>query len=204
MRKYSKQHLKNRNLFLNQLIVYISPRLKNRIDYKPYYQRNYVWDNNKATYFIESILIGTEVPPLIFFDNNKNIEIIDGRQRFETILRFMDNQFSLSSKGLKILRQLGKKTFSELAKTDSEILDNFLDAKIRIINFTLVNEPPLDEYLADRVKKEIFSRYNTGITPLKKSEVENAKYDEDELSNEFKAILTNDLDLRKNIYNTFF
>ncbi len=89
----------------------------------------------KPTYFIESILIGTEVPPLIFFDNNKNIEIIDGRQRFETILRFMDNQFSLSTKGLKILRQLGKKTFSELAKTDKEILDNFLDAKIRIINF---------------------------------------------------------------------
>lgn len=201
--KIFKQHLKIET-YSQSIDSLYSPRLKNRIDYKPYYQRNYVWDNNKATYFIESILIGTEVPPLIFFDNNKNIEIIDGRQRFETILRFMDNQFSLSSKGLKILRQLGKKTFSELAKTDNEILDNFLDAKIRIINFTLVNEPPLDDYLADRVKKEIFSRYNTGITPLKKSEVDNAKYDEDELSNEFKAILTNNLALRKNIYNTFF
>lgn len=162
--KIFKQHLKIET-YSQSIDSLYSPRLKNRIDYKPYYQRNYVWDNNKATYFIESILIGTEVPPLIFFDNNKNIEIIDGRQRFETILRFMDNQFSLSSKGLKILRQLGKKTFSELAKTDNEILDNFLDAKIRIINFTLVNEPPLDDYLADRVKKEIFSRYNTGITP---------------------------------------
>ncbi|WP_396637836.1 DUF262 domain-containing protein [Maribacter sp. R77961] len=201
--KIFKQHLKIET-YSQSIDSLYSPRLKNRIDYKPYYQRNYVWDNNKATYFIESILIGTEVPPLIFFDNNKNIEIIDGRQRFETILRFMDNQFSLSSKGLKILRQLGKKTFSELAKTDNEILDNFLDAKIRIINFTLVNEPPLDDYLADRVKKEIFSRYNTGITPLKKSEVDNAKYDVDALSNEFKAILTNDLELRKNIYNTFF
>ncbi|WP_417888100.1 GmrSD restriction endonuclease domain-containing protein [Zunongwangia sp.] len=87
---------------------------------------------------------------------------------------------------------------------ESEILDNFLDAKIRIINFTLVNEPPLDAHLADRVKKEIFSRYNTGITPLKKSEVDNAKYDEDELSNEFKEILQKDLELRKCIYNTFF
>ena len=201
--KIFKQHLKIET-YSQSIDSLYSPRLKNRIDYKPYYQRNYVWDNNKATYFIESILIGTEVPPLIFFDNNKNIEIIDGRQRFETILRFMDNQFSLSSKGLKILRQLGKKTFSELAKADSEILDNFLDAKIRIINFTLVNEPPLDDYLADRVKKEIFSRYNTGITPLKKSEVDNAKYDEDELSNEFKDILNNNLVLRKKIYNTFF
>lgn len=201
--KIFKQHLKIET-YSQSINSLFSPRLKNRIDYKPYYQRNYVWDNNKASYFIESILIGTEVPPLIFFDNNKNIEIIDGRQRFETILRFMDNQFSLSSKGLKILRQLGKKTFSELAKADTEILENFLDAKIRIINFTLVNEPPLDDYLADRVKKEIFSRYNTGITPLKKSEVDNAKYDEDELSNLFKDILNKDLELRKNIYNTFF
>uniref|UniRef100_UPI00404B0307 GmrSD restriction endonuclease domain-containing protein n=1 Tax=Flavobacterium sp. TaxID=239 RepID=UPI00404B0307 len=201
--KIFKQHLKIET-YSQSIDSLYSPRLKNRIDYKPYYQRNYVWDNNKATYFIESILIGTEVPPLIFFDNNENIEIIDGRQRFETILRFMDNQFSLSTKGLKILRQLGKKTFSELSKTDSEILDNFLDAKIRIINFQLVNEPPLDDFLADRVKKEIFSRYNTGITPLKKSEVDNAKYDEDELSNEFKSILHKDLNLRKLIYNTFF
>ncbi|WP_417888101.1 DUF262 domain-containing protein [Zunongwangia sp.] len=106
--KIFKQHLKIET-YSQSIDSLYSPRLKNRIDYKPYYQRNYVWDNNKATYFIESILIGTEVPPLIFFDNNKSIEIIDGRQRFETILRFMDNQFSLSSKGLKILRQLNKK-----------------------------------------------------------------------------------------------
>ncbi len=201
--KIFKQHLKIETYSQSIESLY-SPRLKNRIDYKPYYQRNYVWDNNKATYFIESILIGTEVPPLIFFDNNKSIEIIDGRQRFETILRFMDNKFALSSKGLKILRQLSKKSFNELAKADTDIINNFLDAKIRIINFTLVNEPPLDDYLADRVKKEIFSRYNTGITPLKKSEVDNAKYDEDELSNEFKDILKENLNLRKEIYNTFF
>ena len=42
----------------------------------PLLQRNYVWDINKATYFIESILLGTEIPPLIFFDNNTTIEII--------------------------------------------------------------------------------------------------------------------------------
>ena len=30
-------------------------RTKNKINYKPYYQRNYVWDAAKATYFIESI-----------------------------------------------------------------------------------------------------------------------------------------------------
>lgn len=36
-------------------------------DYKPSYQRNYVWDDEKATYFIESIFLGTEIPPLVYF-----------------------------------------------------------------------------------------------------------------------------------------
>lgn len=164
--KIFREHLKIET-YSKSINSLFSPRLLNKINFKPYYQRNYVWDNNKATYFIESILIGTEVPPLIFFDNNTDIEVIDGRQRFETILRFMNGDFSLTTKGLNILKQLKKCTYDDLAKGDPTIIDIFLDAKIRIIEFKLVNEPPLDKFLEDRVKKEIFSRYNTGITPLK-------------------------------------
>jgi hypothetical protein len=62
---------------------------------------------------------------------------------------------------------LKKKSYDDLAKQERVIIESFLDAKIRIIEFALVNEPLLDKFLEDRVKKEIFSRYNTGITPLK-------------------------------------
>ena len=55
--------------------------------YDPDYQRKYVWDDEKATYFIESILLGTEIPPIIYFRNGEKIEVIDGRQRYQTILR---------------------------------------------------------------------------------------------------------------------
>jgi uncharacterized protein with ParB-like and HNH nuclease domain len=201
--KIFKEHLKIET-YSKSINSLFSPRLLNRINYKPYYQRNYVWDNNKATYFIESILIGTEVPPLIFFDNNLEIEVIDGRQRFETIQRFMNGEFSLTTKGLNILKQLKKCTYDDLAKSDPTIIDVFLDAKIRIIEFKLVNEPPLDKFLEDRVKKEIFSRYNTGITPLKKSEIDNAIYDEDDLSNLFKEYLEENIKERQKIYSTFF
>lgn len=201
--KIFREHLKIET-YSKSINSLFSPRLLNRINYKPYYQRNYVWDTNKATYFIESILIGTEIPPLIFFDNNTEIEVIDGRQRFETILRYMNNGFSLTAKGLNILKQLKKCTYDDLAKSDPTIIDIFLDAKIRIIEFKLVNEPPLDKFLEDRVKKEIFSRYNTGITPLKKSEIDNAIYDEDNLSNLFKEYLEENLSERQKIYSTFF
>ena len=65
-----------------------------KTQYAPPYQRNYVWDGEKATYFLESILIGTEIPPLIFFRNKKGAEIIDGRQRYETILKFLNGENS--------------------------------------------------------------------------------------------------------------
>ena len=201
--KIFKEHLKIET-YSKSIDSLFSPRLKNKIDYKPYYQRNYVWDYNKATYFIESILLGTEIPPLIFFDNNSEIEIIDGRQRFETILRFMENKFPLKPKGLNILTQLKNYTYDDLAKNDREIIDKFTDAKLRIIEFKLVNEPPLDKYLEDRIKKEIFSRYNSGITPLKKAEIDNAIYDDDALSSEIKIYLENNAETAQKIYSTFF
>jgi hypothetical protein len=76
-----------------------SARAKRSTDYKPYYQRNYVWSDDKASYLLESILLGYQIPPIIFFSrkrDGKNIlEIIDGRQRYQTILRYVDNEFSL-------------------------------------------------------------------------------------------------------------
>ncbi|MBX7153907.1 MAG: DUF262 domain-containing protein [Bacteriodetes bacterium] len=201
--KIFKEHLKVETYSISILSLF-NPRLKNKIDYKPYYQRNYVWDYSKATHFIESILLGTEIPPLIFFKNKQGIEIIDGRQRYESVLRFMDDRFALNRKGLSLLTSLKNLTYSELAKNDIEIIDKFLDAKIRIIEFNLVNEPPLDRFLEDRVKKEIFSRYNSGITPLRKSEIENAVYNEDGLSNEFKSYLTNNSEFASIFYKTFF
>lgn len=201
--KIFKEHLKVET-YSKSIDSLFSPRLRNKIDYKPYYQRNYVWDYNKATYFIESILLGTEIPPLIFFDNNSGIEIIDGRQRFETIMRFMENKFALKPKGLQILTQLKNNSYDDLAKNDREIIDKFLDAKLRIIEFKLVNEPPLDKYLEDRIKKEIFSRYNSGITPLKKAEIDNAIYDDDALSEAFKEYFDNNEHRLEELFNIFF
>ncbi|OED38848.1 hypothetical protein AB834_00510 [PVC group bacterium (ex Bugula neritina AB1)] len=201
--KIFKEHLKVET-YSKSIDSLYSPRSRNKINFKPYYQRNYVWDNNKASYFIESILLGTEIPPLIFFNNNEEVEVIDGRQRFETILRFINNSFSLTKRGLNSLKQLKGSSWDSLARSENDIIESFLDAKLRIIEFQLVNEPPLDKYLEDQVKKEIFSRYNSGITPLKKFEIDNAVYDNDELTNSFKAFFEENHSLKILVYQTFF
>ncbi|MDF1868695.1 MAG: DUF262 domain-containing protein, partial [Saprospiraceae bacterium] len=198
------------NIFKNHLKIetYSKPieslfsiRNRRKIDYKPYYQRNYVWDINKASYFIESIILGTEIPPLIFFNNGESIEIIDGRQRFETIQIFMDDSIKLKRKGLSALKHLDGFSFESLP---GNIRDNFLDSTLRIIEFEIVNEPKLDPLLQDKVKKEIFGRYNSGITPLKRSEIDNAVYDNDDLSNIFKSKIKKGTELHSIISTLFF
>jgi len=175
-------------------------RYRRKVNYKPYYQRNYVWDAKKASYFIESILLGTEIPPLIFFNNGEGMEVIDGRQRYETILRFYDNELALAKKGLFALKQLSKKKYEDLHE---EVADIFLSSTLRIIEFEIVNEQELNTQLQDKVKKEIFGRYNSGITPLKKSEIENAVYLKDEYTSVAKTKLEGDSELFA-IYDELF
>lgn len=199
--KIFKNHLKIESKVMSIESLFGNRRLRDRIIYDPYYQRNYVWDSNKATYFIESILLGTEIPPLVFFNNQETIEIIDGRQRFETIRNFIDNEVFLSKNGLNILHFLVNSDFDSL---DAEIKEILWDTKIRLIEFSVVNEPRLDEKKEDLIKKEIFRRYNSGITPLKNHEIDKAVYINDDLTKYFKIKFKNDKQELKDILELFF
>ncbi|WP_350634080.1 hypothetical protein, partial [Pseudoalteromonas sp. 2-MNA-CIBAN-0060] len=63
---------------------------------------------------IEIVILGTEVPPLIFFKAGSKVEVIDGRQRFETLKKFKENDFNLSRKGLRDLVDLRRTSFLNL------------------------------------------------------------------------------------------
>jgi uncharacterized protein with ParB-like and HNH nuclease domain len=170
--------------------------------YDPDYQRNYVWDDEKATYFIESILLGTEIPPIIYFRNGDNIEIIDGRQRYQTVLRFLHNEFKLKNSGLHKLEviKIGGKSFKDL----DELKDVFWDTKLRIIEFSFHSKKSSTEELEDKIKKEIFKRYNSGITPLKPTEIDKAYYFEDDLNTYFENKLTKDKVLFEEVSELFY
>lgn len=178
----------------------LSDRNLGRINYQPYYQRNYVWDKIKQSFFIESVILGTEIPPLIFFKSGLKIEVIDGRQRFETLKKFKEGEVRLDGKGLMNLEFLARHNISTL---DAKIRDTFYSSNIRIFEFEIVNYPEVSNEIEDQIKKEIFRRYNTGITPLTSSEVDTAKYLDDELSKCFIAYIAQNEDKAKKIYRTF-
>lgn len=187
-----KEKLKIDNIVKTIDSVFLNDRYASKIDYKPYFQRNYVWDDEKATYFIESIMLGTEIPPLVLFQTRDKNEVIDGRQRYETIERFLKDKLILSEKGLHSLKKLSGKKYSQLNET---LRENFQDTRIRILQFQVVNEPKLDEDKEDKIKKEIFRRYNSGITPLEKYDIERAAYIDDTLTQQLKQVIESDIQL---------
>ena len=150
-----KNHLKIESKVMSIETLLGNVRMRKKIVYDPYYQRNYVWDTDKATYFIESILLGTEIPPLVFFKTEQGtIEVIDGRQRYETLSKFLNGNLALTKKGLTSLKSLHKQKYSDM---NEKIQDLYLDTKIRIIEFSIVNEPKLTDRQEDLIKKEILS-----------------------------------------------
>lgn len=185
-----KEKLKIDNIVKNISSVFQNERFYSKIDYKPYFQRNYVWDEEKASYFIESILLGTEIPPIVLFQTKEKNEVIDGRQRFETIMRFLKDRLILKESGLYSLKMLAGKKYSQL---EEEIKEAFEETRIRIIQFSIVDEPKLSDEQEDKIKKEIFRRYNSGITPLQKYDIDRAAYINDRFSNEmYQSIFEDD------------
>ena len=125
-----KEKLKIENIVKKVSSIFLNQRYSGKINYKPYFQRNYVWDEEKATYFIESILLGTEIPPLVLFQTKDKNEVIDGRQRYETIKRFLEDKLVLKGKGLHSLKVLEGKKYSQLDESTREL---FEDTRIRIL-----------------------------------------------------------------------
>ncbi|MGM7683205.1 DUF262 domain-containing protein [Cytobacillus sp. Hm23] len=195
-----KNNLKIENTLKSITSIFNNKRFAGKIDYAPYFQRKYVWDESKATYFIESILLGTEIPPMVLFNNYKKNEVIDGRQRFETIVRFINNKLVLKEDGLKSLKSISGKRFSEL---DESLQERFEETKLRILQYSIVNEPSLEEDKEDKIKKEIFRRYNSGIIPLKKEEIQRAEFIEDEITEAFFVLLKEDEELYDNTAQLF-
>lgn len=174
-----KEKLKIDNIVKKVSSIFLNQRYAGKINYKPYFQRNYVWDEEKATYFIESILLGTEIPPLVLFQTKDKNEVIDGRQRYETIKRFLEDKLVLKAKGLHSLKTLSGKRYSQL---DEDTRELFEETRIRILQFNVVDEPKLEDEKEEKIKKEIFRRYNSGITPLQKYDIDRAAYIDDNLT----------------------
>ncbi len=83
----------------------------------PSFQRNYVWDLQRASKLIESILIGLPIPQIFLYEEARNsFLVIDGQQRMMSIFYFFKSRFPRKEKRLEL-----RKIFADERKIPERI-----------------------------------------------------------------------------------
>lgn len=124
----------------------------------PELQRQYVWSDETASQLIESLILGMPVPPIITLLDQDRYLVIDGRQRIETLRRFLRDELRL--RFLTFLTDLEGKTYSELPKAIRDRL------RTRTLKLYVIRVFAPTEEMKLAVILEIFRRINMGSTPL--------------------------------------
>ncbi len=137
---------------------------------QPEFQRRYVWDAQKASRLIESVLLGVPLPIIYLSEEQDGTKtVIDGQQRLTSFFNFLDGKhpdgrdFKLS--GLRVLKNLASKKYSELDKRHQSKIKKY---GIPVVTFQKSSDSEL--------KFEVFERLNTGAVALNDQELRNFIY----------------------------
>lgn len=139
------------------------------IDFSPSYQRmSNIWKKEQKQLLIDSIINGFDIPKLYFhfLPQNKNntiynYSVIDGKQRLEAILEFINDKFSLSDdfkyldvEGSHKYLDISGKKFSEIESIEPAIISRLLQYKLCVVFIDSDNPDTINE---------TFIRLNSGI-----------------------------------------
>jgi len=134
------------------------------INLNPEYQRNYIWDNKRASLLIESIILNVPIPVVyVSQEEDDSWTVIDGLQRLNSIKRFFDRDFKLT--GLQILSELNRSDIKSLNPKALRVLKNGL---LRII---VISHDSHED-----IKYDVFMRLNRGAVKLNEQELRNCLY----------------------------
>jgi hypothetical protein len=128
----------------------------------PDFQRDFVWERDKQSRLIESILMRIPLP--VFYvaeDSNGLLIVVDGRQRLTTLQRFIEGDLILD---LPDRPDLNKKNFMDLEpRLQNRVEDSQLHFYI------------IDRTVPERARLDIFERVNGGEV-LTRQQMRNAIY----------------------------
>ena len=136
----------------------------------PEFQREYVWDQTRASKLIESFLLGLPVPGVFLYKERatNKFQVIDGQQRILSAVRFLEGRFDNRVFFLKNVNPKWEgKTFQELPEYDQ------LQLQDAVLRATIVQQLDPDD---NSSVYHIFERLNTGGVKLSPMEIRKCVY----------------------------
>ncbi|MEO7718603.1 MAG: DUF262 domain-containing protein [Capsulimonas sp.] len=140
------------------------------INIAPEYQRQFRWNSERESTFIESVFLGIPIPSIFMAANEDGSwELIDGVQRVSTLIHFVGNQESLISigksqqlmlTGLEKLSLFNGFTFDELSTV---VKTQIILKPLKVITITDKSD--------FQVRFDLFERLNTGGILLTDQEI---------------------------------
>jgi len=147
-----------------------SLKLSNYIEMRSFYQRRGRWTATMKSRLIESFILNIPVPSIILYQQDfKPYEVLDGEQRISAIQEFYENKLKLTE--LEILPELNGHTYNRLPQKIRANIDRRSISSIAILA-ELTSNPEADKFL----KQKTFERLNTGILKLSQQEMRNILY----------------------------
>lgn len=156
------------DFLLPQIVDFVST--KRWLNIRPEYQRRLVWDKQKKSRLIESLIMNVPVPPVFLYEHDlSRYEVMDGQQRLNTIIEFYSNRLKLS--GLEEWDGLNGKTYADLPPRLQKGLD-----RRRISATVLMADSPMAKDKVRVLRRVVFERLNTGGQSLNAQELRNCLY----------------------------
>ena len=171
--KYAKSQLRVVRESKDYTLDYLQHALKKDkfiINVAPDFQRRQRWSNKKRSQLIESFLMNIPIPSVYLFEKDYNeYEVVDGRQRLDSIREYLSNGFALT--GLTYWKELNRKRFNQLPLVIQKgLLRRSLAAVVLLAEALNPEDDDFD------VRNVLFERLNTGGEKLNPQELRNALY----------------------------
>ncbi len=151
-----------------------------------YQRKSGVWSEDKKSFLIDSIMKNYPVPaiflrPCVDTNSGKTVyDVVDGRQRLESIIDFIENKIPLTTyfaeddfiddTNLPTANEIAGLTFDEIKGKNTEFPDYIKQFWTYALNIEYLYEQ------REELVASVFDRLNRNGEPLTRQELRNAKY----------------------------
>ena len=137
----------------------------------PEFQRTFVWNQQRASRFIESLLMGLPVPGIFLYRDkgSQTLRVIDGQQRLLSLQAFYSGKFPGTEREFRLTGL--KSRFNGYAHADLPAEDR------RRLNDSIIHASIIQQEAPDddgSSQYSLFERLNTTSTPLSSQEIRSA------------------------------